>query len=380
MHIGFLTTEYPPLPSGGIGTSIRTLARTLVAQGHRVTVVGWAATDTRFEDEGVQVHFLEETRLPKMGWLLNRRSASALLNRLVRDEGLDIVETHDWTGPSAGMRLHCPLVVRCHGSATYFAHLLKEKVRPSVRWAERIAIHRADAVVAVSRFTARITAQLFGVRREIGVIPNGVNINRFRPGQSGEIEPHTILYFGTLVRKKGVLDLCRAFSRVVEAEPQARLRLVGRDAADARTGSPSTWALCKELLSPDALDRVEYMGAKPHDDIQTYIRKAALCLFPSYAEAMPVSWLEAMACAKPIIAYDVGWASEVVKHKLTGLLVATGDRGALASAMRNILADPMLGASMGNAGRAMAETNFTADSVAKKTTDLYLQVLSKPQK
>src|SRR3954454_9434256 len=136
MHIGFLTTEYPPMPSGGIGTSIRSLARALVTHGHQVTVVGWGR-DCAFEDEGVQVQFLPETRIPKTGWLLNRKSAASRLNGLVRDAGLDIVETHDWCGPSAGMQLDCPLVIRCHGSAVYFAHLLKEGVRPSIRWAEQ---------------------------------------------------------------------------------------------------------------------------------------------------------------------------------------------------------------------------------------------------
>jgi hypothetical protein len=73
MHVGFLTLEYPPLPTGGIGTSLRTLGRALVAQGHRVTVVGWGPK-LETEDEGVRVRFLGDSAFPKMGWLLNRLS------------------------------------------------------------------------------------------------------------------------------------------------------------------------------------------------------------------------------------------------------------------------------------------------------------------
>ena len=256
MHIAFLTSEYPPLPTGGIGTSIRNLSQALVAQGHRVTVLGWGH-DAEFEDHGVCIRFLGETSIPKMGWLLNRGHIQRELNHLVHDEGVDIVEAPDWCGLSAGLRPACPVVIRCHGSATYFAHLLKERVRPSVRWAEGLALQQADNVVAVSRFTAGITHRLFRLANPVGVLPNSIDIGQFNPADEDEIEEDTILYLGTLVRKKGVLDLSRIFSMVVEERPQARLWLVGRDAADKRTGSASTWALCRELLSPAARKRIE---------------------------------------------------------------------------------------------------------------------------
>src|SRR5687767_12994299 len=102
MHIGFLTAEYPPLISGGIGTSIRNLARALVAQGEEVTVVGWGEK-VDFEDHGVRVRFLGHTSIPKMGWFLNRQRAQHELNRLVSEQKVDIVEAHDWCGLSAGM-------------------------------------------------------------------------------------------------------------------------------------------------------------------------------------------------------------------------------------------------------------------------------------
>ena len=253
MHIAFLSTEYPPLPSGGIGTSIRNLARALVGHGHKVSVIGWGER-AEFEDCGVRVRFLPESKVPRMGWLLNRQAAASELNRLVREKDLEIVEAHDWGGPSAGMRLDCPLVVRCHGSAVYFAHLLKERVRATVRWAEWLALRQAADVAAVSRFAGRMTSQHFKLRKHVSTIPNGVDVTQFGPAQHNEIEPYTILYFGTLVRKKGVLDLCKAFSLVAEQNPQARLQLIGRDSPDKHTNSPSTWALCRRSFTPTALE------------------------------------------------------------------------------------------------------------------------------
>ncbi len=372
MHIGFLTTEYPPLPSGGIGTSVRNLGRALVAQGHRVTVVGWGAK-LEMEDEGVRVRFLGD--VPRMGWLLNRWAVRSELVRLSDREGLDLVATHDWCGPSAGLSLPCPIVVHCHGSATYFAHLLEEEVRASIQLVESVALRRAAAVAAVSRFTAETTRRLFGLECPIDVLPNGVDVQRFRPGQPEEVEPGVLLYFGTLVRKKGVLDLAPIFNELARRDPGARLRLIGRDAPDRQTGHASTWELLAAALSPQARARTEYVGARPYAEVQDHVRRATACLFPSYAEALPLSWLETMACGRPVIAYDIGWAPEIVDPGVDGLLVPPGDARALAEATAGLLRDPERCHALGAAARAKVEERFAAGTVARQTAEWYRRVM-----
>lgn len=373
MHVGFLTTEYPPLLSGGIGTSLRNLGRALVAQGHQVTIVGWGA-ELETEDEGVRVRFLGDAGVPRMGWLLNRWAVRRELVRLVKDEDLDLVVAHDWCGPSAGLSLPCPLVVQLHGSATYFAHLLGEKVRPAIHLAEGLALRRADALGSVSRFTADTTSRLFRLEQEMEVIPNGVDVARFRPGLAEEIEPGVLLYFGTLVRKKGVLDLGPAFSEIARREPQARLRLIGRDAPDPQTGSASTWELLVSSLSPEARSRTEYLGARLYSEVHQHVRRAAACIFPSYAEALPLAWLEAMACGRPVLAYDTGWAPEVVRSGTDGLLVPLGQTSALAKAALGVLASPALRSALGAAARTRAESDFSTAVIARRTADWYSNV------
>jgi glycosyltransferase involved in cell wall biosynthesis len=378
MHIAYLTSEYPPFSSGGIGTFIRNLGQSLVQQGHRVTVLSWGA-HTDFEDRGIHVRFIEESGVPKFGWFLNQRRMEKELNRMVREDGLEIVEAPDWCGLSAGLRVDCPVVIRCHGTDTYFASLLGRSVRPSVRWMEWLALHRAASVVAVSRFTSETTARLFGLRQPVKVIPNGIDTGRFRPARFDEVEPGTILYLGTLVRKKGVLDLCRIFSLLVQKYPQARLLLVGRDGADQQTGSASTWELCEGLLSSSARRRAEYLGPQPYDRVQDYVRRAAICAFPSYAEAMPLSWLEVMACAKPIVAYDIGWASEVVEHEQTGLLVPAGALESFANALVQLLADEEMRNNMSEESRCRASSRFSSGIVAARSLKWYAQQVSSRQ-
>ncbi|MFL6227698.1 MAG: glycosyltransferase family 4 protein [Pyrinomonadaceae bacterium] len=375
MHVAFLTTEYPPLPCGGIGTSTRNLARALVTDGHRATVLV-AGEGREFDDGGVCVRFAGETRVPKVGWLWDARRAQRALNDLVRRDGVDVIEAHDWCGPSAGLRLERPLSVRCHGAATYFAHLLGERVRPSVRWTETLALRGARDVVAVSRFTADLTRRLFRLRAEVGVIPNGIDVEQFSPADPTEVEPETILYFGTLARKKGVLDLCRIFSLVAERRPRARLRLVGRDEPDARTGARSTLQLCRDSLSTPARERTEFLGARPYDEVRDHVRGASLCVFPSYAEAFPLAWLEAMACAKPLVAYATGWAREVVEDGISGVLAPVGDVEAFARAVESLLGDEGARLRLGRAARARVEAQFTAGRVARRSVERYERLLN----
>ncbi|HEX8160367.1 MAG TPA: glycosyltransferase family 4 protein [Pyrinomonadaceae bacterium] len=374
MHVAFLTTEYPPLPSGGIGTSTRNLARALAARGDRATVLVAGAGEA-FDDGGVRVRFNGETNVPKVGWVWDARRAQRELNRMIRRDGVDVVEAHDWCGPSAGLRLDRPLSVRCHGAATYFAHLLDERVRPSVRWTETLALRQADDVVAVSRFTAEVTRRLFRLRPEVGVIPNGIDAAQFAPAEREEVGPETILHFGTLARKKGVLDLCRIFSRVAERRPRARLLFVGRDAPDERTGARSTEALCRASLSTTARERVEFLGAQPHDRVQEHVRRAALCVFPSYAEAFPLAWLEAMACAKAVVAYDTGWAREVFVDGESGVLVPAGDAEEFARTVEELLSDEDARLRLGRAARARVLARFTSETVARQSVERYEQLL-----
>ncbi|NDP27724.1 MAG: glycosyltransferase family 4 protein, partial [Flavobacterium sp.] len=137
----------------------------------------------------------------------------------------------------------------------------------------------------------------------------------------GEGRGEDILYFGSLIRKKGLLELPFIFNEVIQKNPQAQLILIGKDVSDVITGNPSTWAMMQSLFTPDALQKVRYLGSVPYQEIKNHIKAASLCVFPTFAEALPVSWIEAMALQKPIVASDIGWAKEVIEEGIEGFLV-----------------------------------------------------------
>lgn len=377
MRLAFLTPEYPPRPSGGIGIATQQLARGLVTAGHEVWVVSLGPNE-HADDHGVRVGFHEIAHPKGTGWLVVRRALGQEIRRLVGTEGVDLVVTPDWLGLSAGLRPGSPVVVSCHGSATYFGELLEERVRRRVRLAEHLALRDADAVSAVSRFTAERTRSLFSLDRAPAVIHNGIDLARFPgPDAAPGPGPGVIVHLGTLVRKKGVLDLTEAFSGVVAACPSARLVVAGRDGPDRRTGAPSTWDLARARLSPAALERTDHVGPVAHHDIPPLLARAAVCVFPSHAEANPVAWLEAMAAGRPIIGYAHGWATEIVEQGITGWLVPPGDIAGLTRAIVEGLAHPERLRAAGRQARLAAERRFSLDVMVDHHVRWYQQVLER---
>lgn len=374
MHIAFVTSEYPPIDSGGIGISIQTLARELVHQGHQVTVLG-IGKQKNWLDSGVKVRFLSETRLPKMGWSLNRLKLAREINKMVINEGLDIVEFPDWTGLSAGMKINCPLVIRCHGSDTYFGSLLGYRPRWSVYWAEKIALHQAHAVVAVSRFAAETTRRIFRLQKPIGVIPNGINLEDFQPARWVQEDSSTVLYFGTLARKKGVLDLADIFSQVAAKNPSAKLILVGRDSLDRQTGT-STWQLFQQKVNANVLRKIEFIGPKSPDEVTNFIHQASICVFPSYAETFGLAWVEAMACAKPVVASNIGWANEIIEDGVSGTLIHPSEHTSYANAILDLLDNPEKRKRIGQNARGRVERLFSIQKVAELSLNWYSEVIN----
>jgi glycosyltransferase involved in cell wall biosynthesis len=129
------------------------------------------------------------------------------------------------------------------------------------------------------------------------------------------------------------------------------------------------------LLSPAARKRVEYFGPQPPEKVPAYIQQSAVCIFPSYAEALPLSWLEAMACGKPIVVYDIGWASEVVESGVSGALIPPGDVEQAAASVAALLLDSGRALALGRAARQRIESLFTIDSVAERTVQWYQNVI-----
>ncbi|WP_264535027.1 glycosyltransferase family 4 protein [Flavobacterium sp. N1736] len=381
MKIAFLTPEYPHPKtgnSGGIGTSIKNLTIGLLAQGVSVRVLVYGQKeDAVFDDNGVLIQQIKNVKIKGLSWFFTRKKIEQLINKLYSNKEIDLVEAPDWTGITSFIKpKKCPIVIRLHGSDTYFCHLDNRPVKWVNKFHEKRALINADALLSVSQFTANTTNDVFGLNKKFTVIPNPIDASLFQSDKNVQ-QGKSILYFGSLIRKKGLLELPLIFNKVIENNPDAKLILIGKDVSDIISGNSSIWQMMQELFSNQAKQNVTYLGSVPYTEIKLKIQDAALCVFPSFAEAFPVSWLEAMAMEKPIVASNIGWANEMVDDGDNGFLIHPTNHDVFAEKITTLLNDKELCLKTGKAARKKVEDFFNIDSIAKQNIEFYKSIINR---
>lgn len=375
MKIAFLTSEYPHPKTkgfGGIATSIKNLASGLTKAGYATSVLVYGQDeDDFFDDNGIAVYKIKNVKLKGLSLFLTQRKIRKLIDDLYSKGLIDVVEAPDWTGITSFIKpTKCPVVIRMNGSDTYFCTIEKRPSKFINRFLEKRALKKADALISVSAFTADYTRKIFGLTQKIAIIPNGVAVENFTK-KNAAITPNTILYLGTLIRKKGCLEIPYIFNEVVKDNPSAKLILVGSDTSDISTGSKSTWELMQHMFSSEAFPNVAYLGRKPYHEVRDIIENAQVCIFPSYAEALPVSWLEAMSLEKPIVASNIGWANELMTNGTDGFLIYPTEHKSWADAINLILSDAILAEKLGTNARVKVQQNFSNEVLIAKNLDFY---------
>jgi glycosyltransferase involved in cell wall biosynthesis len=379
MKIAFLTPEFPHPKtgsSGGIGTSILNLAKGLTLQGHEVSVLVYGQKeDAVFTENGIFYYRIKNIKLKGFSRLLTQKKVQKLINKLVEKNKVEIVEAPDWTGFTSNIKLVCPLVIRLNGSDTYFCHLDNRPVKFLNKFHEKRALQNADALLSVSQYTAYLTNELFGLNRDFSIIPNSIDTDKFSNESFENVVENTILYFGTLIRKKGALELPFIFNEVYKRNKDVKLILIGRDASDIISGNSSTWQMMQPLFDPDAKQQVTYLGSVPYEEIKAHITASAVCVFPTFAEALPVSWIEAMAMKKAIVASNIGWATEVIDDNINGFLVHPKEHNLYAERIMQLIENKELRSSFGIEARKKAVQRFSIEVVAAQSVDFYKKIV-----
>jgi glycosyltransferase involved in cell wall biosynthesis len=227
---------------------------------------------------------------------------------------------------------------------------------------ERRSLRRASVVVFTSAHIQRLAeARGYAVKRGI-VVPNGVDLRHFSPSLRPREGPPMVLFVGRLDDQKGIDVLLEAWRRL---QGRAELRLVG---AGWKEGEYR--GLARRL----GLSGVIFEGHVPRDRLPELLAQAQLLVLPSRYENLPLSLLEAMSCALPVVATRVGGIPELVAHGETGLLVPPDDPDALAAALGRLVDDAPLARRLGDAARRTVESTYSWEAVGTRLAALYEEV------
>jgi glycosyltransferase involved in cell wall biosynthesis len=354
-----LVTPYYPPKIGGVERYVAELARGLAQDVDFEPVVITTAPKGLRTTTDVQ----DGVRVIRLGvWLrVSNTPLSPLwpiqVRRWLRRTGAELVNAH---APVPGLG---DVAVLCAGKRpvafTYHAGTMHKGVAGSgpadriIAAYERFVLPRvfarADVPVPVG------PSSLAAREHDAELIPPGVDVLRFTPGAAAAERARELVFVGRMDRTsawKGVDVLLTAFATLVEELPELRLRLVGEgDALEDHL------ALAARL---GIRDRVEATGALAGEQLVKAIQRAAILVLPSTtdAECAGTVLMEAMACATPVVASDVGSLAYVVGDGEAGLIVERARPEALAAACLRVLTDEGLAEKLGAAGRERAERAF----------------------
>lgn len=348
--------------TAGVAEVVRQLATAQADRGWSVTVVcpptGWLPD--RCRESGVDVCAWPATRGP------GPRTAVEVvrLRRILRRLDPDAVHLHSSTAGLAGR-----LALRGRRTTVFQPHLwsFQASPRPLRRAAavwERLAARWTHQLVCVSD-DELAAGRAAGVGTAAEVVCNGVDTERLRPASRSAarrrlglpVDAPIAVCVGRLAPLKGQDQLLSAWPAVLAEVPDARLVLVGDGPMGAR------WTAEYPIAEHGS---VLWWGHS--DEVATHYAAADVVVLPSRAEGMALVPIEAMACGRSVVAFDVGGVRQSVAG--AGAVVPVGDVPALAGAIVARLAHPVLADREGRLGRRRADDLFGADRVGERIATL----------
>ncbi len=395
LRIAFLTSEYPTEAySGGIGSYVRQMARSLTELGHSVFILLASATgDGVTRDGAVPVHRVPlssfASRLPEP---LAKSSSLIFAQRLAsvaKKLNLDVLEAPEFGGLTAFLDLVKPaglhVVVRlhtcsaiCRSLANFRATSMRHRIAHRLQdWLERRAIDTADSVTAISQATVNLTKKMLRVtRNDFNVTPNPVNELFFSASEPAPIaiEP-LVLFAGRLEWRKGPDILIKALPALLEQYPNTRFCLAGGDTNTAPGGN-SGLAYLSSLIPERARSRIEFAGFLDPGQLLEKYRQATVCVFPSRWEGFGLVAAEAMACGKAVVVSDTPGFRELISEGVTGLFAKGEDPQGLASAISVLLSDAHLRETLGAAARQDMRARFRGRAVGQSILGIYRKAIA----
>ncbi|HET8599494.1 MAG TPA: glycosyltransferase [Segeticoccus sp.] len=321
----------------------------------------------RLQAAGVAPRYLDVSRLAERGAV--GRVADA-----IRRSGCDVVHAHLGTSstlvPRAARRTGVPCFCTLHTLPEQFGgrSLLRERLCVE-------SAGRSNGLLFVSEAARAAYAHRYRARPSWRVVHNGIDLKTWAPGAGGFPEDLGLPWgvpvasiVAALRAPKGHALAIAAWRSVLRRVPDAHLLIVGDGPEEP---------MLRRLAERTGVARHVVFAGRRDSESETadIVRASDVVLLPSYTEALPTTLIEAAACARPVVATDVGGTGEVVDHRRTGLLVPRGQIAALADAVSDLLVDEDRRRRMGLAARRHAELHFDMHDWAATLHDLYADAL-----
>ena len=368
MRIGI--TCYPTY--GGSGIVATELGLELANRGHDVHFITYA-NPIRLDPGTPRIHYheVEVSNYPLFQYPPYCLALASRMAEVAEEYRLDLLHVHYaiphsisalLAKPMMQSRLKLPFITTLHGTDITLVGLDRSYFPIT-----KFSIEQSDGITSISEDLRRQTVETFGVRNEIRVIHNFVNVDLYKPlptrGIARENEK-CLIHISNFRPVKRVLDCIRILAAVRRQVP-VHLYMVG----DGPERAPAQRLVRELRLESD----VTFMGKQDH--VERLIPRMHVLLLPSEMESFGLAALEGMACGLVPIATRVGGVAELVLDQVDGFLEEVGDTAAQAERVMTLLTDEAIFTRMSQAARATAVTRFSTNLIIPQYERYYENVV-----
>ena len=387
MKILMLTWEYPPRVVGGIARVVYDLSRTLLKDGHDVTVVTYKEGEApAFEDDrGVKVYRVENYMIHSnnfIDWIMQLNfNLIAKASEIMAKEGpFDVIHAHDWLVAYAAKTLkdsyNIPIVATIHATESGRNSGIHDETQRYINDTEWMLTYEASEVIVNSNYMKNELQRLFGLPYEkINVIPNGVNLNlfngverdyNFRRKYAMDNEK-IILFMGRLVYEKGIQYLISAMPKILEGYHDTKLVIAGKGGMLDE--------LKEQVNNLGISQKVCFAGYMNGKDVQKMYKAADISVFPSTYEPFGIVALEAMLSENPVVVSDIGGLNEIVQHRENGMKTYCGNPNSIADSILELLYDHKLCAEITKKAKNKVRNEYNWSKISQDTHFAYQKAI-----
>ena len=239
-------------------------------------------------------------------------------------------------------------------------------------WALRDKVKYSKFIVCISNY-CKSQMMLFSDVEDLPklqIVHCGIDLNSYTINNASEnkvTDVIRLLYVGRLAVEKGVPVLLRSLIALKNEGYRFHLTLLG--------DGPERASLEADVKAHGLEEMVYFGGFSSQETVRNTLQESDVFVLPSFAEGVPVSLMEAMACGVPVIATNVGGVTELIEHGVSGLVVAPSDEIALKKAISSYIDTPELRANVRKSARKVVETDFNLQAEISKLQQLMTKYL-----
>jgi len=365
MNIAEVTTY----KEGGVYTHVAELVKRIDAN---ILIITGNTTMSGYQQEnGLSFYHIPCKIAPWMIYFINPLGSYKKVKNLLKKHEIKLIHFHNplFTFSNGLMNKHeLPMIMTAH----YVLDLKGNKIvsfifNKIIKLTTLYISKKVDKIICVNKDYIPIFTSWGVDPDKLVFIPNGVDTNRFTPGESKIKQKYRnsklMVFFGRLHYQKNVDLLIRSFKLIEKQVDNVKLVIIGGGPDIKRLKKISTFS--KNII---------FTGYVSDEELLDYLRGAYIAVFPSRAETASLTLLESMACGLPVVFSDVGNARKILADG-RGMILDEYTEKDLAEKCINLLKNEGLAKDMGVRAMEFVRENYSLDVTCEKTEELYETVI-----